>query len=109
YRWSGGDREQSVSHRRAVRGCLVAADPQASLTQPEGVGLIRPLRYRMTPRPMATTKAKAKRKPSALVENVKTIIYAGLIALVVRTLAFEPFNIPSGSMLPTLLIGDYLF
>jgi len=58
---------------------------------------------------MATTKAKAKRKPSALVENVKTIFYAGLIALVVRTLAFEPFNIPSGSMLPTLLIGDYLF
>ncbi|HEY1935160.1 MAG TPA: signal peptidase I [Acetobacteraceae bacterium] len=58
---------------------------------------------------MATTKSKAKRKPSALVENVKTIVYAGLIALVVRTFAFEPFNIPSGSMLPTLQIGDYLF
>jgi signal peptidase I len=58
---------------------------------------------------MATTKAKARRKPSALVENVKTIVYAGLIALVVRTVAFEPFNIPSGSMLPTLQIGDYLF
>jgi signal peptidase I len=58
---------------------------------------------------MATTKVKARRKPSALVENVKTIIYAGLIALVVRTIAFEPFNIPSGSMLPTLQIGDYLF
>lgn len=58
---------------------------------------------------MATTKSKAKRKPSALVENVKTIVYAGLIALVVRTFLFEPFNIPSGSMLPTLQIGDYLF
>ena len=32
-----------------------------------------------------------------------------LIAAFVRTVAFEPFNIPSGSMIPTLLIGDYLF
>jgi signal peptidase I len=58
---------------------------------------------------MATTKVKVRRKPSVLAENIKTIIYAGLIALVVRTVAFEPFNIPSGSMLPTLQIGDYLF
>jgi len=58
---------------------------------------------------MATINSKAKRKPSALVENIKTIVYAGLIALGVRTFLFEPFNIPSGSMLPTLQIGDYLF
>ncbi|KAF0112619.1 MAG: signal peptidase I, partial [Rhodospirillaceae bacterium] len=42
-------------------------------------------------------------------ETVRTILYAILIALTVRTFAFEPFNIPSGSMQPNLLIGDYLF
>jgi signal peptidase I len=51
------------------------------------------------------------RKPSGSgwAETLKTIVYAVLIAVVVRTVAFEPFNIPSGSMIPTLLIGDYLF
>lgn len=42
-------------------------------------------------------------------ETVKTVVYAILIAVVVRTVAFEPFNIPSASMVPTLLVGDYLF
>lgn len=42
-------------------------------------------------------------------ETIRTLIYAVLIAFVVRTFAYEPFNIPSGSMIPTLLIGDYLF
>jgi signal peptidase I len=42
-------------------------------------------------------------------ETVKVIVQALVIALVVRTLLFQPFDIPSGSMIPTLLIGDYLF
>ena len=42
-------------------------------------------------------------------ETVKTLVYALLIAMAVRTVAFEPFNIPSGSMIPTLLVGDFLF
>lgn len=42
-------------------------------------------------------------------DTLKVIVQALLIALVVRTFLFQPFNIPSGSMIPTLLIGDYLF
>jgi signal peptidase I len=42
-------------------------------------------------------------------ETLRTIVYALVIALIVRTLFFQPFNIPSGSMKPTLLVGDYLF
>ncbi len=42
-------------------------------------------------------------------EAIKTIVYALLIAGVFRTLLFQPFWIPSGSMKDTLLIGDFLF
>jgi signal peptidase I len=51
----------------------------------------------------------AKNKSGGIVETIKTIVYAMLIAIGIRTVAFEPFNIPSGSMIPTLLVGDYLF
>ncbi len=44
-----------------------------------------------------------------IVELIKTIVYALLIAGVFRTLFFQPFFIPSGSMKETLLIGDFLF
>jgi signal peptidase I len=50
-----------------------------------------------------------KRKSGGVIETIKTIVYAVLIALGIRTLLLEPFNIPSGSMVPTLLVGDYLF
>ena len=49
------------------------------------------------------------KKTYGIWDSAKTFVYAILIALLVRTVAFEPFNIPSGSMIPTLLIGDYLF
>ena len=50
-----------------------------------------------------------KEKSGGFGETLRTIIYAGLIAVLIRTVAYEPFNIPSASMVPTLLIGDYLF
>ena len=58
---------------------------------------------------MPSPRPIAGRKSSGLAENVKTIVYAVLIAVVIRTFLYEPFNIPSGSMIPTLLVGDYLF
>ncbi len=50
-----------------------------------------------------------KKEAGGIGETLKTVFYAVLIAFGVRTFAYEPFNIPSGSMIPTLLIGDYLF
>src|SRR6202171_5487965 len=51
----------------------------------------------------------AKRKEGGFGETVRVIFHALVIALVIRTFLFQPFNIPSGSMIPTLLVGDYLF
>jgi len=53
--------------------------------------------------------AKTEKTGNAFVETVKTIVYALLIAGVFRTLFFQPFWIPSGSMKETLLIGDFVF
>src|SRR5690348_1846825 len=50
-----------------------------------------------------------KRKEGGFAETVRVIVHALIIALVIRTFLFQPFNIPSGSMKDTLLIGDYLF
>ena len=44
-----------------------------------------------------------------IVENIKTIFYALIIALIIRSFLFQPFYIPSSSMEPNLLIGDRLF
>src|SRR6202453_2412398 len=53
-------------------------------------------------------KSEAKSE-SGLGETIRVVIHALLIALVIRTFLFQPFNIPSGSMKATLLVGDYLF
>jgi signal peptidase I len=56
-----------------------------------------------------TQKPLPPPRDDGLKETLRTVILAMLIALVIRTLAFEPFNIPSSSMVPTLLVGDFLF
>ena len=51
----------------------------------------------------------SQKKPGLIGETLRTVIVAVAIAFLIRVFAYEPFNIPSGSMKPTLLIGDYLF
>lgn len=48
-------------------------------------------------------------KEENMSETVKTIIYAIVIAVLIRSFLFEPFKIPSGSMYPNLYVGDFLF
>jgi signal peptidase I len=57
----------------------------------------------------ARGKKKSRAAHGALWENVKSLGGAVLIYLVIKTFLFEAFRIPSGSMIPTLLVGDWLF
>lgn len=58
---------------------------------------------------MSVTSGTKRKKEGGVAETVRVIIHALIIALVIRTFLFQPFNIPSGSMKATLLVGDYLF
>lgn len=58
---------------------------------------------------MAAARAEGKKPEEGLWETAKVIVQALAIAFFVRTFFFQPFNIPSSSMYPTLKVGDYLF
>src|ERR1700743_3407494 len=78
---------------------IAETDPIAAVPQPVAAARVEP------PEP----EAPPPKQGESWLETVKTIVYALLIALVIRTFLFQPFNIPSGSMEATLLVGDYLF
>ncbi len=58
---------------------------------------------------MSVMSEKKPKEQGGFGETIRVVIHALILALIVRTFLFQPFNIPSGSMMPTLLIGDYLF
>jgi signal peptidase I len=57
----------------------------------------------------AAARDARKRSEDGFWDTIKVIIQALLIAFAVRMFLYQPFNIPSGSMYPTLKVGDYLF
>ena len=53
--------------------------------------------------------SRKNKKKEGIVDTIKTLVWALLLAGLIRTLFFQPYWIPSGSMKDTLLIGDFLF
>jgi signal peptidase I len=65
----------------------------------------------VTPEPVVTppsAQTKGTKGADEAMDIVKTVVYALAIALVLRIFLFQPFTIPSGSMIPNLAVGDYI-
>ncbi len=56
-----------------------------------------------------SVEADETQEKGGIRDTLRVIVHALILALIVRVFLFQPFNIPSGSMIPTLLVGDYLF
>ncbi|HEY2070896.1 MAG TPA: signal peptidase I [Rhizomicrobium sp.] len=110
------DVNESAEHEAAIPAgdtpeVSLAQDPLAETLTPQATDaeahaeeVVEP-----APAPEPAKPAKAPAKGDSWLETVKTVVYALLIAVVIRTFFFQPFNIPSASMQATLAIGDYLF
>ena len=59
--------------------------------------------------PGKRAKAKKEKKEETWWDTLRFLLWLFLGAVVLRTFLFAPFSIPSGSMMPNLLVGDYLF
>jgi signal peptidase I len=100
---SGTDEEMTMDDKAVTRTAQSGASDDGR--QP----VDQVLSVAETKREPGPSEAPESGTRESIVETIKTIVYALLIALVIRTFLFQPFNIPSGSMEATLLIGDYLF
>lgn len=58
---------------------------------------------------MGVENSAKKSRQGGIMDTVKVVVHALILAMIVRIFLYQPFNIPSGSMKQTLLIGDYLF
>src|SRR5689334_24437874 len=58
---------------------------------------------------MSSETEAGKVRESGWRETLKIVVHALILAMIVRIFFYQPFNIPSGSMKSTLLVGDYLF
>ena len=56
-----------------------------------------------------SVSTEQQRRKGGFAQTLRVIVQALILALVIRTFLFQSFNIPSGSMEATLLVGDYLF
>jgi len=61
------------------------------------------------PKLLFKKKKEKKHQESNWTETLKTLIYAFVFATIIRSFCYEPFHIPSGSMKPGLIVGDYIF
>jgi signal peptidase I len=93
--------ENAVQRDVAIRYCLniPLAEPDASPHAHSST---------LNEKPMSVSTEK-KRQKGGFAETLRVIVQALIIAVIIRTFLFQAFNIPSGSMEGTLLVGDYLF